>query len=562
MEIMRERIQELERENVALRWRERTAEARIEAEIAKAATTAAELAAGESTPSSSDASSPWRTRWTSSASAARPPNATPISRAASARRRRAYGGTTRRRRRVRGDARARALGADAPTSRGSRRRRDCPTRAVVEGTGARVGGTQERAGGVAEAAGAREGGRGGGGDEERRRRHRRRRDAIRGIHRRRRFDARTPRRRRRARRGDARVHRRVRRARDAATRKVDGGEEIALARELSSTCRRWRHAGNEPRPGDVRSRPRVRPRRVAVPRGVFRGLRVGGGFRVDGALGSTGLSPREPVPGPGAAWTCTSSPRAVEIARVAADPLDLASRSGLDPNVVVPRTYVRTRRPPARSLIVDALADSRQGVAPLRSGIPASDLPPRVPARVTCSSDGPARPSRSTRGDLGWCLAGSDRHDVQGGERSVVRVLRDAVAAAHRGGAGMSVEGANVSVEGAADGPLGVERRDRVARLGGVRVRFLRLGASFGEPQRARAPATHGTRSRALVEERSWRGLRRTVGRLERVGDTLAGGGRDGGPVAKVSKSLRAAAARLRERRFRSLTEIELARLG
>ena len=45
VEIMRERIQELERENVALRWRERTAEARIEAEIAKAATTAAELAA-------------------------------------------------------------------------------------------------------------------------------------------------------------------------------------------------------------------------------------------------------------------------------------------------------------------------------------------------------------------------------------------------------------------------------------------------------------------------------------------------------------------------------------
>ena len=33
VEIMRERIQELERENVALRWRERTAEARIEAEI-------------------------------------------------------------------------------------------------------------------------------------------------------------------------------------------------------------------------------------------------------------------------------------------------------------------------------------------------------------------------------------------------------------------------------------------------------------------------------------------------------------------------------------------------
>ena len=33
VEIMRERIQELERENVALRWRERTAEARIEAAI-------------------------------------------------------------------------------------------------------------------------------------------------------------------------------------------------------------------------------------------------------------------------------------------------------------------------------------------------------------------------------------------------------------------------------------------------------------------------------------------------------------------------------------------------
>ena len=48
VEIMRERIQELERENVALRWRERTAEARIEAEIAKAATTAAELAAENS----------------------------------------------------------------------------------------------------------------------------------------------------------------------------------------------------------------------------------------------------------------------------------------------------------------------------------------------------------------------------------------------------------------------------------------------------------------------------------------------------------------------------------
>ena len=33
VDIMRERIQELERENVALRWRERTAEGRVEAEI-------------------------------------------------------------------------------------------------------------------------------------------------------------------------------------------------------------------------------------------------------------------------------------------------------------------------------------------------------------------------------------------------------------------------------------------------------------------------------------------------------------------------------------------------
>ena len=48
VDIMRERIQELERENVALRWRERTAEGRVEAEIQKAASLAAELAAENS----------------------------------------------------------------------------------------------------------------------------------------------------------------------------------------------------------------------------------------------------------------------------------------------------------------------------------------------------------------------------------------------------------------------------------------------------------------------------------------------------------------------------------
>jgi hypothetical protein len=94
VEIMRERIQELERENVALRWRERTAEARIEAEIARRPPPPRSSPRRIPTPSSSDASSPWRTRWTSSASAARPPNATPTSRAASVRRRRARGGTS------------------------------------------------------------------------------------------------------------------------------------------------------------------------------------------------------------------------------------------------------------------------------------------------------------------------------------------------------------------------------------------------------------------------------------------------------------------------------------
>lgn len=263
---------------------------------------------------------------------------------------------------------------------------------------------------------------------------------------------------------------------------------------------------------------------------------------------------------------------AVEIARVAADPLDLASRSGLDPNVVVPRTYVAHPGDIIGevALIVDALAGIRARASlPNGSGIPASDLPPRVPARVTCSNDGPARLFAINSRDLENVLVfGGERSfaDVQGGERSVVRVLRDAVAtrlAELEASANMSVEGANVSVEGAADGPLGggKEGSSRAPWRGSCPIPPSRrvVRADLNAPTCTR-DARYPLGVRWSEEQLMAAGLRRTVGRLERVGDTAGeGGGGDAmadarETVAKVSKSLRAAAARLRERRFRSLT--------
>ena len=260
---------------------------------------------------------------------------------------------------------------------------------------------------------------------------------------------------------------------------------------------------------------------------------------------------------------------AVEIARVAADPLDLASRSGLDPNVVVPRTYVAH---PGDIIGEVALSSTRsRGYAPRASlpngsGIAGEDLPPRAPARVTCSNDGPARLFAINSRDLENVLVfGGSRSfaDVQGGERSIVGVLRAAVAtrlAELEASANMSVEGANVSVEGG-DGRSGVERGDRVPAGGGSHPipPSRRARADLNAPTCAR-DARYPLGVRWSEEQLRAAGLRRTAGALERVGDT--DGNNTAGDavadaretVAKVSKSLRAAAARLRERRFRSLT--------
>lgn len=95
-------------------------------------------------------------------------------------------------------------------------------------------------------------------------------------------------------------------------------------------------------------------------------------------------------------------------------------------------------------------------------------------------------------------------------------------------------------------------------------------GGSHPAPRRARADLNAPTTARDAryplgvrwsEEQLRAAGLRRTAGALERVGeddgDNTAGDAiadaRE--TVAKVSKSLRAAAARLRERRFRSLAQ-------
>ena len=147
-----------------------------------------------------------------------------------------------------------------------------------------------------------------------------------------------------------------------------------------------------------------------------------------------------------------------------------------------------------------------------------------------------------------------------------MRVLRDAVAtrlAELEASANMSVEGANVSVEGAADGPLGggKEGSSRAPWRGSCPIPPSRrvVRADLNAPTCTR-DARYPLGVRWSEEQLMAAGLRRTVGRLERVGDTAGeGGGGDAmadarETVAKVSKSLRAAAARLRERRFRSLT--------
>ena len=250
----------------------------------------------------------------------------------------------------------------------------------------------------------------------------------------------------------------------------------------------------------------------------------------------------------------------VEIAPVAANPFDdLASPASS--GVVVPRTYVAHPGDVINEVaaVVDALAGIRTR-ASLPNGVglvAGEDLPRRAPARATCSNDGPARLFAINSRDVERVLMfGGERSfaDVQGGEGSVVGTLHAAVAtrlAELEASANMSVDEGGEDGNGESRGHLGGSN----PKTGRAHVR-----ADLNAPTTAR-DARYPLGVRWSEEQLRAAGLRRTAGALERVGDT--DGNNTAGDaiadaretVAKVSKSLRAAAARLRERRFRSLAQ-------
>ena len=141
--------------------------------------------------------------------------------------------------------------------------------------------------------------------------------------------------------------------------------------------------------------------------------------------------------------------------------------------------------------------------------------------------------------------------DVQGGEGSVVGTLHAAVAAR----LAELEASANMSVDQGGDDGNGESR----GHLGGLNPKTGRahVRADLNAPTTAR-DARYPLGVRWSEEQLRAAGLRRTAGALERVGDT--DGNNTAGDaiadaretVAKVSKSLRAAAARLRERRFKT----------
>lgn len=559
VEIMRERIQELERENVALRWRERTAEARIEAEIAKAATTAAELAAENS-------HAELERRLESMAHALDIERQRRQTAERDADLARGVGEEATRARRDELDAAvAAAVTRERERSAQTLRR---AAEAAVDATVEREPSSKEQELALEELRNELV--------ESQRELVRAREDAVAAATRNvgaaivadamrcaRSIGADDATRELLADVDELGAAMRAYTAASAAlatpqTREVDGDEEIALARELLLDVPSLAPALREGKRADVLATfARVR---VCVPgESLFPEGSLGG----SGSTGALGETPERTGSGARSGVDMyIVAEGAVEIARVAADPLDLASQR-LDPHIVVPRTYVAHPGDVIGevALIVDALAGIRARASlPNGSGIPASDLPPRVPARVTCSNDGPARLFAINSRDLENVLVfGGERSfaDVQGGERSIVRVLHDAVATR----LAELEASANMSVEGDADGPLGVGKgSSRSTRPGSRPIPSRRvIRADLNAPTTAR-DARYPLGVRWSEEQLRAAGLRRTAGRLERVGDTAGEEGAGDAvadareTVAKVSKSLRAAAARLRERRFRSLT--------
>ena len=550
VEIMRERIQELERENVALRWRERTAEARIEAEIAKAATTAAELAAEnshaelerrlESMAHALDIERQRRQTAERDADLARGvgEEATRARRdeldaavAAAVTRERERSAQTLRRA---AEAAVDATVQREPSSKEQELALEELRNELVESQRQLVRAREDavaaatRNVGAAIVADALKSAQSIGADDSTR-------ELLADV-------------------DELGAAMRAYTAASASlatpqTRKVDGDEEIALARELLLDVPSLAPLMREGKRADVLATfARVR---VCVPgeslfpvtpvTPVQAGDTPGGGSGVDMYIVAEG---------------------SVEIAPVAVNPFDDVATQLASSGVVVPRTYVAHPGDVIGEVaaVVDALAGIRTR-ASLPNGVglvAGEDLPRRAPAQAMCSNDGPARLFVINSRDVERVLVfggSSSFAEVQGGERSIVGTLHAAVAtrlAELEASANMSVDG--VGGGGGKGGGIGVPAG------GGSHPAPRRARADLNAPTTAR-DARYPLGVRWSEEQLRAAGLRRTAGALERVGDT--DGNNTAGDaiadaretVAKVSKSLRAAAARLRERRFRSLAQ-------
>ena len=333
------------------------------------------------------------------------------------------------------------------------------------------------------------------------------------------------------------------------TREVDGDEEIALARELLLDVPSLAPLMREGKRADVLATfARVR---VCVPgESLFPATTTTTTTTTTSGTGDT----HTPGGGSGVDMYIVAE-GSVEIAPVAANPFDdLASPASS--GVVVPRTYVAHPGDVINEVaaVVDALAGIRTRASLPNASALAANLPRRAPARATCSNDGPARLFAINSRDVERVLMfGGERSfaDVQGGEGSVVGTLHAAVATR----LAELEASANMSVDQGGDDGNGESR----GHLGGLNPKTGRahVRADLNAPTTAR-DARYPLGVRWSEEQLRAAGLRRTAGALERVG----GAGGDAGPgdavagaretVAKVSKSLRAAAARLRERRFKT----------
>ena len=555
VEIMRERIQELERENVALRWRERTAEARIEAEIAKAATTAAELAAEnshaelerrlESMAHALDIERQRRQTAERDADLARGvgEEATRARRdeldaavAAAVTRERERSAQTLRRA---AEAAVDATVQREPSSKEQELALEELRNELVESQRQLVRAREDavaaatRNVGAAIVADALKSAQSIGADDSTR-------ELLADV-------------------DELGAAMRAYTAASASlatpqTRKVDGDEEIALARELLLDVPSLAPLMREGKRADVLATfARVRvcvPGESLFPVTPVTPVHAGG--RHPGRRERRGHVHRRR----GIRRDCAGRGEPLRRRRDAAGVL----RRRRSPHLRgAPRRRHRRggrRRRRARGY-------THEGVAPQRSWARRGRGPSATRPR---SRDVFKRRTRATlRDQLEGRGAGvgvrrvASFAEVQGGERSIVGTLHAAVAtrlAELEASANMSVDG----VGGGGRGKGGVERRDRSASRRGSHPAPRRARADLNAPTTAR-DARYPLGVRWSEEQLRAAGLRRTAGALERVGDT--DGNNTAGDaiadaretVAKVSKSLRAAAARLRERRFRSLAQ-------